>query len=195
MAIDALLAALDRDVEAEVARLRTAAAAEAAALEADAAARIAADEASWAGALRAALEAEAALAVGEARRAARAEVLRARDALLARVLEATAARLRGALDGDEGAARLAVLVASARAYLGDAGGTMRCRPEFAAAVTRALAGEAAIRVEPDAAVGTGVVAHEASGRFTVEATLERLLAQRRDAILVRLAREVGGTFP
>jgi len=185
-----LLAALTREAERDAARLRADAAARATAIADGAAAQANRVRAAQLGERESQWRAEAERALGAARHAARAQVLAARDALLERVHAAVRARLPELVDDPAYRAVLSRDVRAALAYLGDEPVTLRCTPALADAVRALVADDARVRVEPGAAVGTGVRAVSADGAVEVDNTLEgrldRLRARVSFAALHRL---------
>lgn len=170
MALADLLRVLEDGASAEVRAIAEAAAGEAARVETEAFARrserVARAMAVCAATRRAAGEVE----IAAANRAARAEILAARAAMLERIRAAVSAQLPDVLAGEPELRR--ALVAAALACVGDEAGTLRC-PVVMVELARE-ASPAAIRVEADPGVATGVVIELASGT-RIDATLATLL--------------------
>lgn len=183
MALDALLAALDRDTAAEaeamLARARAAAAARVSAAEAEAARRRDAAHGARSRDRRAELARE--LAVAE--RDAAARLLEARASTLASLLDEARARLAG-LAPARWADRLPVLVDAALGCLPEAA-VLVVPPAVADAVRLAAGSRAAVVPHPDAPAG--VSGRDAEGRVEVDLTLPGLLDQRREELAARLA--------
>lgn len=170
MALPELLRVLEDGTEAEVRGILEAAAGEVARIEAEASARrrerIASATAASAAKCRAAGDAE----IAAAHRAARADILAARAGMLERIRTGVCEQLPAVLAGDPELAR--ALVAAALACVGDESGTLRCAPVLAD-IARETS-PAAIRVEAEPGVATGVVIELASGT-RIDATLTTLL--------------------
>jgi vacuolar-type H+-ATPase subunit E/Vma4 len=185
-----LLSALTREAERDAARLRADAEARATAIADAAAAQADRARAVQLGERESQWRAETERALAAARHTARAQVLAARDRLLERVLAAVRARLPALVDDAAYRAVLARDVQAALAYLSDEEVVLRCTPALAPAVGALVAGNARVRVAPDAAVGTGVRAISADGVVEVDNTLEgrldRLRARVRFVALRRL---------
>ncbi|MBX6363835.1 MAG: hypothetical protein IRZ00_08205 [Gemmatimonadetes bacterium] len=188
MALEHLLAAIEREGEAAVARELDAARGEAEHILADARARVEARRAERLAArereLRASLEAELA---AERRRAA-GDLLRARWRLVERIVEAARAELPAAVESAAFAEALPAQLEDALAYLGDDGGIVRCSPALAPLVSTWLAGRPGISVEPCAELlGIRV---DGNGAVEVDDTLDarlRRLGPRLAMDLLRLA--------
>ena len=170
MALPELLRVLEHDTAAEVRAIADAAASEAARIETEASARrsecIASAMAAVAAECRAAGDAE----IAAANRAARADILAARAAMVERVRVGVREQLPGVLAGDPELGR--ALVLAALACVGDESGILRCAPAIAAFAREAA--PAAIRVEVESSVATGVVIELATGTH-IDATLTTLL--------------------
>lgn len=190
--IDALLARLERDAEAEIARVLAGGRAQAAAVTAQAEQRIARRR--QAALVRREAERRAGMerALAGARHAARERVLQARETLLERCfarlraalpsLAATAA-YRGALAGD---------VARTLAFAGDRKVIVRCAPALTAALRRLVKTNGRLSVTPDAQIAAGFRVATADGGLEVDATLEgRALRLRPRLALEALAALAG----
>jgi vacuolar-type H+-ATPase subunit E/Vma4 len=186
MALDALLAALARDAEAEadalIAGARSRAAARIAAAEAEAARRRDAAHGAVERERRAVLARE--LAVAE--REAGASLLEARAITLADLLDEARAGL-AALPAARWTDRLPQLVEAALGCLPD--DPLLEVPAAARAAARAAAGARA-RVESRADAPAGVFGRDAGGTVEVDLTLPGLLDQRREELAARLAARV-----
>ena len=186
--IDALLARLERDAEAEIARVLADGCAQAAAVTAQAEERIA--QRRQATLVRREAEGRAGMerALAGARHGARERVLEARETLLERCfaqlraalpsLAATAA-YRGALAGD---------VARTLAFAGDRKVIVRCAPALTAALRRLVKTNGRVSIKPDARIAAGFRVATADGGLEVDATLEgRTLRLRPRLALEALA--------
>lgn len=186
MALDALLAALARDAEAEAGALiegaRTRAAAQVAAAEVEAARRRDAAHGAVERQRRSVLARE--LAVAE--REAAARLLEARAETLADLL----GEARGALAGlapARWADRLPPLVEAALGCLPP--DPLLEVPAAAATPARRAAGSRA-RVEPKPDAPAGLLGRDPGGRVEVDLTLSGLLDQRREELAARLAARI-----
>jgi vacuolar-type H+-ATPase subunit E/Vma4 len=170
MALAELLRVLEDGTAAEVRAIAEAAAGEAARIEAEASARrserVASATTACAAKCRAAGDAE----IAAANRAARADILAARAAMLERIRAGVCEQLPGVLADDRELGR--ALVAAALACVGDESGTLRCSPVLVDIAREAS--PAAIRVEAEPGVATGVVIELATGT-RIDATLTTLL--------------------
>lgn len=186
MALEHLLAALERDAEATAEAELSAARAEAVRIEAESAARVEQRRASFVATRERELRAAGATAAAEVRRRTRRAILEARQRLLDRVFTAAEHRLRAAVDDPAFVERLGEYLAEARTYLGDGPVIARCRPELAARVRRLAAKAKSVTVVTDPAAGTGIRLSAADGAVEVDNTLDARLARLRP----RLALEV-----
>jgi len=161
MAIDELVAALEREAEAEIAAIRAAARDEADRLAAAAAARRAASTRAAVDVHRAGVQAGADAELAAATRRAMQEVLAARARMLDRLRAAITAELPG---------------------LADPAVRERLR-----AAARDAAGDGAIREGSDA---TGLRIEIEGGRVTIDATLSSLFARLWPRLRIAAVREV-----
>jgi len=186
--IDALLARLERDAEAEIARVLADGRAQAAAVTAQAEERIA--QRRQATLVRRETEGRVGMerALAGARHTARERVLQARETLLERCfaqlraalpsLAATAA-YRAALAGD---------VARTLAFAGDRKAIVRCAPALTTALRRLVKTNGRLSIKPDARIAAGFRVATADGGLEVDATLEgRTLRLRPRLALEALA--------
>lgn len=173
VAMDQLIAALERDAAAEAEEMLQKARAEADEMTAGCRERLAHRLEDEAQRHERDLRAQAALAAARARRVGRSDVLRARDALLARVREAAESRV-ALLEGDPGyQAGLAGEVREALSFLGEGPAQVRCRSALLALIREAVADlqRAGLSVQEDPQVPTGFVIGTADGRVEVDARL------------------------
>lgn len=187
MALEHLLAALERDTERHVASLRDEAERRAAAIlqeaEADAADQLAAFERRRRAALAAGTDAE----VAEAREDAIRRRLEARAELLGRVF----ARARDLLD-TAAASETAhdVLVEQAReavSFLGGTAAVLRCPPGLAASLGNVFPAGTSVEIRPDPETPAGFTVSTADGHLTVDGTLAARLERLRPVLAVELA--------
>ncbi len=192
MALDRLLAALARETSERAAGLVRAAEEQALALrtqEADACAR---REQQHREECAARLDAQTRRALAAARHAAVERVLLARAEVLERVMEAARARLAGLLEGDANRARVAAAVSDAIECAGDVEVVVHVSSPLLALLAPRFATRPAVRIDPDASVGTGGRVRAADGSFEIDATLESRLARSRAELLPEIARALAG---
>ena len=187
MALQDLLASLERDARADADTLLTEARARAAGLLSDADTRMTLRREETLHIAERARRAAGELAVALASRAARARVLEARARAIERVFAAVTAELPAALASPGYLQALPERLAAARGCLGDTPAAVRCAPPLLPAI-RALAGSPPLAVTADAAVGNGFVLAACDGSLAVDETLEARLTRRRAALVVEIAR-------
>jgi len=183
--MDALLASLEREADAEIERLRSDARARAAGLTAEAADRLKRRREATLGQReeegRAALE----RALAGARHEARGLVLQARDALLERLF----GELRAALPALIGTAayRAALPAAFTRtlAFAGDQAVIVHCAPALAALLRPLVKSHGGLTIHPDPELGAGFRIATTDGVLEVDGTLEG----RAERLRPRLALE------
>ncbi len=183
--IDALLASLEREADAEIERVRSDARARAAALTSQAADRSKQKREATLGQReeegRAALE----RALAGARHAARGRVLEARGALLERLF----GELRAALPAIIGTAayRAALPAAFTRtlAFAGDQAVIVHCAPALAALLRPLVKSHGGLTIHPDPELGAGFRIATTDGVLEVDGTLEG----RAELLRPRLALE------
>lgn len=191
MAITALLDALEREAEAELAALRASATADAEAALRAADVRAGQLTAAALTRARAARQAAADARVAEVARRRRRDVLLARADALARVEAAVAAALPGLLDGPAGAVLLARLLDGVRAVLApDEPVTVRCTPALREQVAAALPGSG-VTVRADPQVAAGLVAERGGGRVIIDARLATCLERWWPHLRVDLRPDAG----
>jgi vacuolar-type H+-ATPase subunit E/Vma4 len=177
MALDHLLAALERDAtraaeqrmqdaEAEATRLRSAARAKADALRASA---VQLQEQRLRGEIEQVLLAE--------RRRLRAETLRRRQTLLDHVLSTVEAKLPKAALDPANRSGLGRDLDRALIYVNGVPAVVRTSPDLVGWARRALEGRPEITVEADAALTTGVTVTAVDGSVVIDATLATRLRQ------------------
>lgn len=186
MALDALLAALARDAEAEAAALIEGARARAAARVAAAAAEAARRRDAAHGALERERRAVLARELAVAEREAAARLLEARAGTLTELLDEARARL-AALPPSRWTDRLPPMVEAALGCLPR--DPILEVPAGADAPARHAAGSRA-RVEPKPGAPAGVFGRDAGGTVEVDLTLPGLLDQRREELAARLAARI-----
>lgn len=195
MALDHLLAALERDATASVERLLAEARAEAERLRAEATAT--ADQRRDAEVARARRERRERMEeeLGAVRRAARREVLGARERLAGRLDAAVRAALPAALGRPEYQAALPARVAAALACLPeDERVAVRAAAALVPSIRTAWPAERELALTPDEGIGNGFRVTSADGAIEVEETLEAAYAAQR-GVLVREALASLGEAP
>jgi vacuolar-type H+-ATPase subunit E/Vma4 len=190
MALDDLLAALERDAAAQAAAARAEAHAAADRIAHETDARLAGRRRDVLDARAETLRAAAALVLGDVRRRTRGQVLAAREALLERLMDAARARLPEVARGTEYRAALPERLREALSYLGDEAAVVRCPSALAGTVRAALPVEARATVVPDDAVGSGFRAARADGGVEIDETLEARLADLRPRLVIEILRRL-----
>lgn len=186
MAIDELLTVLEREAEAEAARLIATAEAEALAIEREATARVERDR--TAAVERLALT-EAGLtrrALASAERRRRERTLAARAAAIDRVFAAARFRL-DRLPLERWRNGLGDLVAETIRYLEERPCLLECRPEAAALVETLLADRTGVRVASARTAAPGILGRTEDGVVTVDNTLPERLGRDRAELAIALA--------
>jgi V/A-type H+-transporting ATPase subunit E len=187
MALQDLLASLERDARAEADALLTDARARAAGLQADADARMELRRRDTLEIAERAHRATGELAVAQASRAARARVLEARARAIEHVFAAVTAELPAAIASPAYLQSLPLRLAAARACLGDTPAAVRCSPSLLPAL-RAIAGTPPLAVTTDGALGPGFVLAACDGSLDVDETLTTQLARRRPQLVIEVVR-------
>jgi vacuolar-type H+-ATPase subunit E/Vma4 len=190
VSIDALLAALRGEAEAQARQALADAEQEAARLRAASAARIAARRNAAVQARRRALRADDAGALAAATHEARAAVLTARERLVERVLAEARRLLPAALDAPEAGPVVERLVVEALAYVPHGEAVVRCSPGLLERARAAAAGRSAVRVAADPDLPAGVLVRAADGSVAVDNTLGARLERLRPALAIEIVRGV-----
>lgn len=177
MPLEQLVAALERDAEAQAQALVAKARTEAAAISAQAEERLSRRRREVLGAREVERRAAAELALADARRLARREVLDARHRLLDRVFAAARAAIPAAVKSQAYRAALPAHVAEALACIGGDPAVVRCHPALVRDVRRIVAKKDHVSVRRDAGLGVGVKVVTADGVVEVDNTLEGRVAR------------------
>jgi vacuolar-type H+-ATPase subunit E/Vma4 len=177
--IDALLATLERETEAEVARLLEDGRTRAAAAANESEARIAARKRQALELREAAGRAALEQALAKARHRARAQILAARGALLERVFAAVRELLPDVVTTAAYRDRLPAELERTLEFVGDEPVVLRCMPQLAPTLTRLVRSNGRLRIEPDATIAAGYRVVTAGGTLEVDATLEASLERLR----------------
>jgi vacuolar-type H+-ATPase subunit E/Vma4 len=191
VAIEHLLAALERDAAAERDAILGAAREEAAGVARNAEERLARLRQDVVGPKERELRAAAAAAVVEARRRARGDVLAARDRLLSRVRAAAVERLPAAVADPRYTAVLPTHFAEAVAFLGDGRVIVRCAPAIADRLGRDAATRSGVTVVPDPRTTTGFTIESEDGAVVVDNGLEARLARLAPRLAIEIAAGCG----
>lgn len=199
MALDDLLAAVEREAERKIAARLAGAWTDAARLAAGSREHLARRRAEAEAARRAELRAAATREVEASRRAARRTVLEARERLLDRVFRAARERLPAAARGEAYVSALADEVAEVLSYFGDELVVLRCPPALeprAREIVQEIgAGRSGVTVAADARLATGLAAESGDGELMVESTLEGRLGRLRPALAIEVLRRAGAAGP
>jgi vacuolar-type H+-ATPase subunit E/Vma4 len=177
--IDTLLATLEREAEAEIARVMDDARARVAALNAASDDRIAVERGALLGVREAKARAELERALAAARVAARGRVLAARTALLSRVFQKLEEQLPRVAESAEYRARLAAQIEQLMPFAGGQPVTVRCSPDLAPALRAAVKTNGRSRIQPDAGIAAGFRLTTGDGVLEIDATLEGRLERLR----------------
>jgi len=188
MSIDALLLHLEEDARREAARLTADADARAADVVARAEADVARRRALYLERVAAERRSAGQRQVAAARAEARERFLRARATVLDRVFDRAVAMLE-ATAGARYAGRVEHLALDAARYLEGEPAQLRCPPDAAPAVRRAVRGLVDLSVAPET-MAAGVTGASMDGRVLVDNTLPALLSRRRADLAIALAARI-----
>jgi vacuolar-type H+-ATPase subunit E/Vma4 len=189
--IDALLATLERETDAEVTRVLDEARAQAADLTRAAEQRMAERRAAMLGKRETEARAQHERALAGLRLSARARVLQARAALLDRVFEALRAALPELAQSTAYRRDLAQRVHRLSAFAGDQAVTVRCTPALSAALRRLVQTNGHIRIRSDASIAAGLLVTTADGALDVDGSLESRLEQLRPQLALEALAALG----
>lgn len=192
MALEHLLAALERETGERIAAVRQEAEGRAAAIREEAEAAVAHQLEGFERRHRAALEDEAGAEVAQARERAARRRLDARSALLHRVFTRAGELLEEAASTSAGRAALIDQARSAGTYVGGTPATLRCAPALAGALTAAFPPASSVRIVADAQAPPGFTLATDDNHLTVDGTLAARLERLRPALAVGLAARVEG---
>lgn len=180
--IDGLLATLERNAQAEIARIEAEGRARAAAIADAAERRMQGRRKGTLGVREAAGRAALERALAAARHGARQRVLEARAALLERVFAAIRGSLRDVAAGPAYQTRVAHELDRARAFTAERSTVIRCAPQLAARLRQLVRTNGSISVEPDGEISGGFRLVTQDGVLEVDATLEGRLDRARPRI-------------
>lgn len=192
MAIENLLASLERRVQEREARIAREAEDAAAELVAAADRAVDAEREAFRREREAALKRDADVAITAARRETTRETLLARERLLERVFTAASATIADLARDARYLDTLAERVREARAFVGGREAVVRCTPGLEARLQPLADG---MRVEVSADVGTGFVIETTDGALAVNDTLERALSRRRADLAARVLERFEALVP
>jgi vacuolar-type H+-ATPase subunit E/Vma4 len=193
MALADLIARLEQDANGRVAALREQADAEVRAIEGEAL-RVAGEASDRRlQARRRELEGRLQRELAQARQQARARELAARRALVSRVLARAEALLPEASAAAEYRARLPAHAAETLAYLEGLRPILRCHPSLEPLLAPLKSED--VLLQPDAALGPGVIAEAADGSVRVDNTLLARLRRLERQLTLELLREAEGGAP
>jgi len=189
--MDALLASLEREADAEIERLRSDARARAAALTAQAADRLRRRREATLGQREQEGRAALGRALAGARHEARGRVLQARDALLERLF----GELRAALPAIIGTAayRAALPAAFTRtlAFAGDQAVIVHCAPALAALLRPLVKSHGGLTIHPDPELTAGFRITTTDGVLEVDGTLEGRVERLRPRLALEALAALG----
>jgi vacuolar-type H+-ATPase subunit E/Vma4 len=189
VAVDALLAVLERVAQAEAESRREAARQRASSIlrsaEGEAERRMVRAEERLAAEERSAVRRETAGVV----RAQREQLLSARNAVLERVFASASARLEQ-LPVARYSGRVAALADEALGYLEHRPVVVTARPEVAGILRLHLQGRLDVTVEASVQTPPGLTARSADGEVTVDNALPARLAHRREELAIALVRRL-----
>jgi vacuolar-type H+-ATPase subunit E/Vma4 len=186
MALDHLLAGLEREAAVQANALLAAARTEAARIAAEADARLARRRTVELGAEEAKLRGAAEAALGVARRSGRGDALEARARFLDRVFTAARALFPATLASDAYHAVLPDHLAEALRALGDEAATIHCPGKMASAVRAAIKGRQHLTVKGDPAARPGITVVTADGVIEVDNTLDGRLERLRQRLCIEV---------
>ncbi|MBI2963238.1 MAG: hypothetical protein HYY35_05735 [Deltaproteobacteria bacterium] len=191
MALDDLLAELERDARSKADAELAAARAEASRIAGDGVERIRRRRAEFLASLEADLEAETELALAEARHRVHGEVLAARQRMLERVFAAARERLADAVRSEAYDAVLGSHLAEALSYLGGAAAVVRCPAALASRVRELVAGREHLSVDSRDGAEPGIAVVAAEGAVVVDNTLTGRLERLRGRLAIEVLARSG----
>jgi vacuolar-type H+-ATPase subunit E/Vma4 len=177
--MDALLATLEREADAEVTRVLDEARTRAAELTAAAEQRMAARRALTLGRREAEARADEERALSAARRAAQAQVLAARAETLDRVFAAVRAELPALGKSPAYRAQVGAHLEHVLRFAGDQPVTVQCSPAVSNALRATVKTNGRLRIESDRRIAAGFRIATMDGVLEVDATLESRLERLR----------------
>jgi vacuolar-type H+-ATPase subunit E/Vma4 len=191
MALEHLIAALEREAETKIGAELDAARAKAASLEAEAGGRVARLRAEALEEQRVRLQQEAERIVAAARREARQELLLARHRLLDRVLHRALELAPDVARSPAYRVGLPDDLVGAMSYIGQSAAVVRCSPALAAEMQPLLVGHGEWRLEVDPALAPGFQVAAADGSVVVDRTLPRRLQLEHARLRLEILQDLG----
>ena len=182
--IDGLLATLDRNAMAEIARIEAEGRTRAQAITDAAERRMRERRDAALGARRVEARITLERALAAARHAARERALEARAALLDRVFAAIRAVLPEAAISAEYQARMANELEQARAFTAERPAVVRCAPGLAEKLRQVARTNGRLKIEPDGGISAGFRVATEDGALEVDATLEGRLRRAQPRIAI-----------
>jgi vacuolar-type H+-ATPase subunit E/Vma4 len=192
MALDDLIARLDRDGARRVAELRAKADAEAGALLAQAAVASGEHREAELARRRVARQALLGAELAEARQRARADRLRAQRERLAQIFARARALMPSFAASPGYAAALPGHLEEALRFVEGLAVEVACAPAFAPLVRALVQARPGATLREDAALAPGVLVSAADGSVFIDATLPARLSELEPALEVELARALAG---
>lgn len=192
MALQHLLAAMEKEAAARAEARLDAAREEAGRILAEAEARVARSRAEEVDTVRARLDEEMHRALALERREVRAAVLQSRQALLDQVLEAARAGLAPAAGQADYHATLPADLETALAYLGEVEARIRTSPGLEKIMAGIVPGKRRMRIEADETIRAGFRVEAADGSVQVDQTLDQRLRDRWPGLRIEVLAALGG---
>jgi vacuolar-type H+-ATPase subunit E/Vma4 len=192
VALEELLARLERDGRTKADAVLEAARAEARRVASESEERVTRRRRDSLEALEAELRVATERLIAAAREAARRQVLSARERMLDRVFRAAEERLAEFARSEAYVSRLAEDLAEARSYLGEAPAVVRCAPELSARVRAVIVDQTGLSVEEQPHAEPGFVLVAADGSVEVESTLTARLKRLRPVLSIEVLERLGG---
>lgn len=189
--IDALLATLEREADAAIARVLEEGRTRAAAIIAESDRRIADRKRATLDVREAEARTAFERALATARYQARGRVLAARETLLQRVFVALREFLPEITGTEAYRARLAEELPRALAFAGERPVTVRCTPALVTVLQRLAKTNGRLRVEPTSQIASGYRVTTMDGGLEVDATLEGWMEQLRPRLALEALAALG----
>lgn len=189
MALDDLLARLEREAEARADAILEEARAEAARIEAEAARGLARRREERLARREMELRQELEEELVAARQRGRAAALRARADFLDRTFAAARERLEGSEEADARRRSLPERLTGALAFV-DGKAVVACAPEVETEARAAVVGREEVEVVPEPGLGGGFVVRSVDGRLEIDERLAARLARARDRLAVEIVDRV-----
>lgn len=192
MALEHLLAAMEREARAKIEAARAEGEAEAGRIAAACGEGIARRRSETLAALETELRADSELRLAEARHRQQGELLVARAKMLEQVFAAARARFGEAIRSEAYVATLPARLAEALGFLEGEAAVVRCASELAPHLAGLVAGRPGVSVETDAGAAPGILVVSADGSVEVDNTLTGRLERLRPELSVEIVERVRG---